>query len=561
MSQYQNTSSIPTLNIGYLCSGWQVQQGLGNKTAMRWVAPDPDGGLMHIDYSFTDLDRESNHYAHALGSIGLQSRDVMAVYLPQATQEIFFGVLGALKAGLLTSPVFASIGKDALFGRLEDSGTRVLLTKVSLYKRIKAILPDLPKLEYVILVDAGEDLADLQAEEDLVKLFDYQTIISGQPDDYEYLEVDAEHPSLLHYTSGSTGKPKGVLHAHGGIGLQITTVKEVFQPDPDDLFWCTADQGWVTGTTYGITAPWACGMTQLHYCGVYDPEVWFGLLQDEKVTIWYTAPTALRMIIKEEDKVAGKFNLSDLKRMYSVGEPLNPEIIRWVEDKLEKIVYDTWFQTETGCMMITNRPGVELKPGSMGKPLPGIVPVIADDDYHPVVQGKTGRLTLTAGWPSMFRTYLNNEDIYNSRFHPSTSGVSLYDTNDLAFEDEDGHIWYVGRSDDVINTSGHLVGPFEVESALLEMPEIVEAGVIGAPDPTLHEKVVAFIVMKKGEEWNRKLEVKVRVHISNRLGPIAVPLEYVLLDDLPKNRSGKIMRRVLKAQYLGEDVGDTSTML
>jgi acetyl-CoA synthetase len=379
--------------------------------------------------------------------------------------------------------------------------------------------------------------------------------MASAPDDFTAPLTGPDTPSVLHYTSGSTGKPKGVLHRHNSIIHQSGTTTEALGLRDDDIFWCTADQGWVTGTSYGIIGPWSHGITQVQYGGGYDATAWFELLERERVTVWYTAPTALRMLLREDPAIFGLFDLGDLRHICSVGEPLNPEVIRWSRQMLGKEVFDTWFQTETGGIMIANRPGLEVRPGSMGTPLAGIEPAILADDGTPVADGIQGNLCLKTGWSSMFVTYLNNATAYNSKFRNG-----WYYTGDTAYRDDDGYYWFMGRSDDVINTAGHLVSPFEVESALLEITEVAESGAIGAPDELLFEKVVAFIALHPGYEYTRELELKIRLHVANKVSSLATPQEIVIVDAIPKNKSGKIMRRLLKARYLGTDAGDTSTL-
>jgi acetyl-CoA synthetase len=374
-------------------------------------------------------------------------------------------------------------------------------------------------------------------------------------DDFVAQLTSPDTPSVLHYTSGSTGKPKGVLHVHLSILHQSKTATDVLNLTESDIFWCTADQGWVTGTSYGIIGPWSLGVTQIHYGGGYDAKLWFDLLQNEAVTIWYSAPTALRMLMRENAELYKGYELNKLSHIFSVGEPLNPEVITWAQSTLGKNIYDTWFQTETGGIMITNRPGIEIRPGSMGMPLDGIEPAIIAEDGELLDNNKQGNLCIKIGWPSMFVTYLNNKSSYQSKFKNG-----WYYTGDTAVKDDDGYYWFKGRSDDVINTAGHLISPFEVESALLEVEEVAESGVIGAPDEILYEKVVAFVCLHKQFTWSKDLEVKIRLHISNRASSIATPQEIIIVDSVPKNKSGKIMRRVLKARYLGQDAGDISTL-
>ena len=383
----------------------------------------------------------------------------------------------------------------------------------------------------------------------------YPALMREASDDFLSPVTPAATPSVLHYTSGSTGKPKGVLHAHRSILHQSRTASEVLNLTETDIFWCTADQGWVTGTSYGIIGPWSLGVTQIHYGGGYDAKLWFDLLQKEEVTVWYSAPTALRMLMREDAELYKDYNLGKLRYIFSVGEPLNPEVISWARNIIGRDIYDTWFQTETGGIMITNRPGLEIRPGSMGTPLDGIEPAIIADNGELLDNNLQGNLCLKIGWPSMFTTYLNNKSAYESKIKNG-----YYYTGDTAVRDDDGFYWFKGRSDDVINTAGHLISPFEVESALLEVEEVAESGVIGAPDELLYEKVVAFITLHKQYTWSKELEVKIRLHVSNRASSIATPQEIIIVDIVPKNKSGKIMRRVLKARYLGQDEGDISTL-
>lgn len=540
------TTTIPVIegqyNIGHICTRQQCDLGRGDALAMRWI---PAHG-QPCDYSFADLDAESSRFANALAGLGFGQGDVLFTFLPKLPEQ-FFAVLGSLKMGLVTGTLFANFGEEALLDRLGDAGAKVLVTKKSFLKKIGRIRDQLPALRCLIVVDLDEH----QAED----ILSYSLLTGAASPDFVTPLTGADVPSLLHYTSGSTGKPKGVLHRHNSILHQHRTTADVFGLTGDDIFWCTADQGWVTGTSYGIIGPWSHGVSQLQYGGGYDAETWFRLLQDEGVTVWYTAPTALRMLLREDEQLFRQFDLSRLNTIFSVGEPLNPEVIHWARRVLGKEVYDTWFQTETGGIMIANRPGVEVRPGSMGRPLEGIEPGILADDGTAVADGEQGNLCLKTGWPSMFVTYLNNESAYNSKFRQG-----WYYTGDTAYKDKDGYYWFMGRSDDVINTAGHLISPFEVESALLEIEEIAESGVIGVPDELLYEKVVAFVNLHKQYQFTRELELKIRLHVSNKASTLATPQEIIPVESIPKNKSGKIMRRVLKARYLGQDEGDVSTL-
>jgi acetyl-CoA synthetase len=529
-------------NIGHICTTGQIAIGQGEQVAFRWLTPS----LERTDYTFADLNRESNRFANCLHTLGLTSGDVFFTFLPKLPEQ-FFAFLGALKLQLVTGTLFANFGDEALLDRLGDAGAKGIITRKSLLKKLTRIRPALPALSAIIVVDLDEHQGD--------GIYSYRQLVSGAADEFIALPTDPETPSVLHYTSGSTGKPKGVLHVHGSIAIQAATGREVLGLCSDDVYWCTADQGWVTGTSYGIIAPWSIGVTQVHYGGGYDAEAWFTILERERVTVWYTAPTALRMLMREDPALFRRFDLSRLRHICSVGEPLNPEVIRWGRELLGKDIYDTWFQTETGAIMIANRPGLAVRPGSMGTPVPGIEAAILDDEGKTVPDGEQGHLCLRAGWPSMFRTYLNYTAGYDSKFRNG-----WYYSGDTAWRDEDGYFWFKGRSDDVVNTAGHLVSPFEVESALLEIEEVAESGVIGAPDDLLFEKVVAFIHLHSQYNYSTDLELKIRLHIANRVSSIATPQEIVVTDSIPKNKSGKIMRRVLKARYLGTDAGDTSTL-
>ena len=529
-------------NIGFHCTTAQCEAGRGDKVAMRWLSST----MERTDYTFSDLDRNSNKFANVLTTLGFQPGEIFFTFLPKATEQ-FFAFLGALKAQVVCGTLFANFGEEALLDRLGDSRARGVMTKKHCLKTILRIRDKLPALEYIILVDSDEHQEN--------GVLSYVKLMADASDAFVVKPTGPEIPSVLHYTSGSTGKPKGVLHHHRTLISQSYTATVVLNLKDDDLFWCTADQGWVTGTSYGIIGPWSLGITQVHFAGGYDAQEWFTLLEREGVTVWYSAPTALRMLMRESDDLYCKFDLSRLRHIYSVGEPLNPEVIYWSRRVLDHEIYDTWFQTETGAIMICNRPGVEVRPGSMGTPIPGIEPAILGDDGSPIADGEQGNLCVKVGWPSMFATYLNNESAYLSKFREG-----WYYTGDTARRDDDGHYWFIGRSDDVINTAGHLLSPFEVESALLEIPEIVESGVIGAPDELLFEKVVAFIALKEGVEYTTALELKIRLYISNKVSSIATPQEIRVLERIPKNKSGKIMRRVLKATYLGMEPGDISTL-
>ena len=360
--------------------------------------------------------------------------------------------------------------------------------------------------------------------------------------------------SIMHYTSGTTGKPKGAVHRHLAIVQQYVTGKWVLDLQEDDVYWCTADPGWVTGTSYGMFAPWSSGVTQLIYEGGFGAGAWYRQVEKHKVTVWYTAPTAIRMLMKAGDALPGRSDLSSLRHINSVGEPLNPEAVVWGNRVFNQAIHDNWWQTETGAILIANYASMDVRPGSMGRPLPGVHAAILDDDYNPLPPGQEGSLAIRPGWPSMFQNYWGNQELYNSRFRKG-----WYITGDQARMDEDGYFWFVGRVDDVINTAGHLVGPFEVESMLIEHPAVAEAAVIGVPDPLAMEVVKAFVSLKDDYTATEELRRELIRYGRKRLQSIA-PRDVEFRPSLPKTRSGKIMRRLLKAQELGLPVGDTSTL-
>lgn len=529
-------------NIGHICTRQQCDSGNESKVAFRWI---PHIGK-RAEFTFQDLEEQSSRFANVLQTLGFSGGDVLFTFLPKAPEQ-FFAFLGALKLQVIVGTLFANFGDEALLDRLGDARAKGIITKKSFLKKILRIRSQLPALECIIVVDSDEHMAE--------DIFSYSLLMQESSTDFTAALTSADTPSLLHYTSGSTGKPKGVLHRHRSILLQNRTAQKVLNLRSDDVYWCTADQGWVTGTSYGIIAPWSMGVTQIHYGGGYDADSWFRILETEGVTIWYTAPTALRMLLREEESFYKKFNLSNLRYIFSVGEPLNPEVIHWSRRTLGKEIYDTWFQTETGAIMITNSPDFEIKPGSMGKPVEDIEPAIIADDGFKMPDNERGNLCLKSGWDSMFVTYLNNEQVYGQKFKEG-----YYYSGDTAFRDADGYYWFTGRSDDVINTAGHLISPFEIESALLEIEEVAESGAIGAPDEILFEKVVVFVCLHKQHEPSRKLELKIRLHVANKVSTIATPQEMFFVSSIPKNKSGKIMRRILKARYLGIDEGDISTL-
>ncbi len=534
---------MKTENIAYASITKYCEQGHRDKEIITWIHND----LTETQYSYGYFELESNKIAQVLQNLGIVQGDVVGIYLPRS--PISLSAFFAIQKGMAMSFVlFSTLGEEALFDRLEDSQAKIVITKKSLARKILAIKDKLPHLEKLLITDIEDHSDDV--------MLSLPKLMQDTNGSFSYPHfLDAETPSFLQYTSGSTGKPKGVLHVHIALQDIIKSFNEILKPTAADLYWCTADPAWITGLSYGVIAPLATMTPSIQYSGTYNASRWLQILKEKRVAIWYTAPTALRMLMQEDEKLFNIIRSNNLKRVYSVGEPLNPEIYHWGKKVFNAEIYDNWFQSETGSIMISNRPGLTVKPGSMGKPRSDIKVEIVDDDMNPCPIGVQGRLTLKKGWHSMFRTFIHQDDAYQDKFNGEH-----YITGDLAYEDTDGYFWYISRADDVINTAGHLIGPFEVESALLEIKEIGEAAVIGVDDPILYKKIIAFIVLPTDVIWDKALELKCRVYVSNKVSTVAIPAEFVIIEKIPKNQSGKILRRYLRAIYEGTDPGDVSTM-
>ncbi len=530
-------------NIAYSCITEPTINGLREEEIIRWIHND----LSVETFSYQFFEKESNKIANILADLGIKSGDVVSIFLPRAP-ILISSFFGTLKLHAISNVLFSTLGEEALFDRLENCEAKVIITKKSLAKKIISIKDKLPSLRVVLIVDIDDHSNEFELS--------LKKLLADSSEDFSYpIEIDENTPAFLQFTSGSTGKPKGALHVHGAIEDFKNSFSEIMQLKDGDLFWCTADPAWITGLVYGIIVPLSTSTKQIQFGGVYHAHSWLTILEREGVNIWYTAPTALRMLMQEDELTFKQYDLSGLKRMYSVGEPLNPEIYYWVKKIFNTEIYDTWFQSETGCIMIANRPGLNIKPGSMGIPRSGIEVLICDENIQTLPVGKQGLLCVRKDWGSMFRAYFRKEPAYNEKF---VNGI--YITGDLAKKDVDGYVWYISRADDVINSAGHLVGPFEVESALLEIEEIVDVAVIGVFDPILYQKIIAFLTLKNGINWSKELELKCRLYIQNKVSSTAIPAEFHLIDKIPKNQSGKILRRVLKASYEGTDLGDLSTM-
>lgn len=533
-----------TMNIANDCIDKHAAGDKKDKTALIFHGKNNE----HETYSFHDLQQSTNKFAHVLESIGVTKGDRVFVFLP-TIPERYVTFIGTLKTGAVVGTMFAAFQEMALLDRLSDSEAKIVITDPDLYPRIANIQKDLPQLEKVMIVGRG---ATVPTAENIIH---YESEMEKASSDYQVAHMQKDDFSYMLYTSGTTGKPKGVVHAHKDIVQAVTSTKYVLDIQDDDVYWCTADLGWVTGVVYGVLGIWGLGGTSVIYEGRFSPENWYSVLRDNKVTVWYSAPTAIRMLMGAPVQPSN-YDLSSLRHLCSVGEPLNPEAIWWALDVFGMPFHDTWWQTELGSISITNYPVLDVKPGSMGKPLPGIEAAIIDNDGKPVPDGEEGNLALrAASVNSLMKTIWHNPSKFDSYFKGE-----WYISGDCAVKDKDGYFWFVGRVDDVINTSGERIGPFEVESALVEYPDVIEAAVIGKPDETRGEIIKAFVVVKPGVKADDELKEKLKVFVKEHLAGHAYPREIDFIDRLPKTRSGKIMRRVLKAQELGQPVGDTSTL-
>lgn len=503
-------------------------------------------GERNEKYTFKEMKDYTNKAGNILKRYGdVEKGDRVFIFMPRSP-ELYFAFLGAIKLGAIVGPLFEAFMEGAVRDRLKDSDAKVLITTPELLERVP--VADLPALQYIFLV--GEDMKEDEKHVDFLKKMD------EAEKDLQIEWVDRNDGMLLHYTSGSTGTPKGVLHVHNAMIQQYQTAKWVLDLNEEDIYWCTADPGWVTGTAYGIFGPWLTGTSNVVVGGRFKVEDWYKTIEDYGVTIWYSSPTAYRMLMGAGDEMVKKFNLSSLRHVLSVGEPLNPEVIRWGMKVFHHRIHDTWWMTETGAHLICNYPSMQIKLGSMGKPIPGVIAAIVDDQGNELPRNRMGNLAIKKGWPAMMQAIWNNQEKYESYFMPG----DWYVSGDSAYMDEDGYFWFQGRIDDVILTSGERVGPFEVESMLLEHPAVAEAGVIGKPDPVRGEIIKAFVSLLEGYEESDELKEEIRQFVRKGLSAHAAPREIEFKDKLPKTRSGKIMRRVLKAWELNLPTGDLSTL-
>ena len=542
------------INMAFEAVDRHLDTPTADRIALRFVAREQPA----IELSYAELARQTNRFANVLEGLGVQKGAHLFV-LAGRMPALYIAVLGALKKGVVVTPMFSAFGPEPIATRINLGAGEVLVTTDVLYQRkIKPWRQQMPSLRHVLLV---AEEGGLTQEPDTL---DLGQLLREASDAFTTVNTSGQDPALLHFTSGTTGTPKGALHVHEAVVTHFQTGRYALDLHEEDRFWCTADPGWVTGTSYGIMAPLLQGVTSLIDREEFDAERWYHLLAEERISVWYTAPTALRMLMKAGKALAQQHRFPALRFVASVGEPLNPEAVWWGQEVLGLPIHDNWWQTETGGIMIANTPAFDIKPGSMGRPLPGIDAFIVE---HLESEGEPprvrvletpdveGELALRANWPSMFRGYLNNETRYAKCF-----AGDLYLTGDLARRDAEGYFWFVGRADDVIKSAGHLIGPFEVESVLMEHAAVAEAGVIGKPDPVVGEVVKAFVSLKDGCTANEMLRMDILAHARKRLGPAVAPKEIAFLPVLPRTRSGKIMRRLLKARELGLPEGDTSTL-
>jgi acetyl-CoA synthetase len=534
------------INIGWYCSDRICQMGKANKLGLIW---EGNSGV-EKKYTYNDIRLATNTIGQFLRDLGIKPEDRVCLFMDKIP-ELYLGFLGILKTGAIAQPLFSAFGDESLYIRLENAQTRAVITQKKHAPKVRKIIEKMPWLEYLIIVDQ-DPAKPLQQREVALNLEELPKV-----ETFEIYPTYAESPSVLHYTSGTTGQPKGVKHVHYSLISQYLTSKWVLDLRDDDIYWCTADPGWVTGTSYGIIGAFSNGVTQCVLDSGFSAENWYRFIEKHRITMWYSAPTAIRSLMKAGDEIIKKFDLSSLRHLASVGEPLNSEAVIWSEKVFGKPFLDTYWQTETGSIMISNYPGMKIKPGSMGKPFPGITATVVNaDTFEPFAEtGKIGLIAIKPGWPSMMRMYWNNEETYKNKFKNG-----WYLPGDRSSIDNEGYFWFVGRDDDVINTGGHLVSPFEVESALLEHPAVAESAVVAKPDFLNMEVVKGFVTLKPGFIASKDLDLDIMNFVRKKLSPLAMPQEIEFVDSLPKTRSGKIMRRILHAKEWGEEIGDTSTL-
>lgn len=533
----------------------QISQGpLKDSVAIRYVPPSWSlRNPQTMDTTYDQLTDLTHCFANGLRSLGMKKGDVL-FSLSQRVPELYTVALGTLRMGAVFSPLFPAFGPEPVLARMKKGKARAIFSHASLFrKKVAPILGSLPELRHIILMDDDGSLKDIEGSIDFSRLME-------NAKKTPYLEKTSPlDMALLHFTSGTTGEPKGAVHIHQAVLFHKNSGQYALDLHPRDIFWCTADPGWVTGTSYGIISPLSIGATLLIDGAEFSSSRWYEILTHLKVDVWYTSPTAMRMLMKAGEELPRSYDFSHVRFASSVGEPLNPEVIKWVQQNLHITLHDNWWQTETGGIIICNDPRTELRLGSMGKPVPGVEVSLIRRHYDGQIEfagtGEQGEIAIKKGWPSMFTGYLENPERYAQCF-----AGEWYLSGDLARKDADGYYWFIGRKDDVIKTSGHLIGPFEIENALMDHPAVLEAAAIGVPDPVIGEMIKAFVVLKKDQHPTDELKLQVLAHARKKLGVALAPREIEYSDNLPKTRSGKIMRRLLKAKELGLPEGDLSTL-
>lgn len=540
------------LNIAYQAVDSHLNTPNESKIALRWLGKQNQ----IVDFTYRDLAGQTNRFASVLHKLGFD-KGSRIFSLAGRLPLLYISALGTLKAGCVFTPLFSAFGPEPIRSRMEIGEANVLITTMNLYrKKVAKWWKELPHLKAVLLIDGSGEL-----DQGCYALTELMTLADAN---FACVKTSPEDMALLHFTSGTTGKPKGVVHVHQAVVAHKSSAYYALDLHADDIYWCTADPGWVTGTTYGIIAPLCLGATMIVDEAEFEVERWYQILEQQQVNVWYSAPTAIRMLMKAGSDIRSQYDLSHLRFIASVGEPLNPEAVVWSEQVLGLPFHDNWWQTETGAIMIANYASVPIKPGSMGLPLPGIEAAIVKRREQKGKQtsfevlssaNQVGELAIKQGWPSMFRGYIHQDEKYQHCFEQG-----WYLSGDLAYKDAQGYFWFVGRADDLIKSSGHLIGPFEVESALMEHEDVIEVGVIGIPDDIAGELVKAYVTLKSGVIPSEQLQKQLKGFARKKLGAAVAPKEIVFRQNLPKTRSGKIMRRLLKARELGLPEGDISTL-
>ncbi|MCD8509605.1 MAG: acetate--CoA ligase [Bacillus sp. (in: Bacteria)] len=511
-------------NAAYECIDRHVEDGFGEKTALLFTA---DGDLEE-KYSFSEVKEITDRYAHVLVKNGVRPGDRVFIFLPKSP-DCYFTILAAIKVGAVAGPLFEAFMEEAVKERMVDCEAQYLITDRTLRERVP--FKEIPSIVKTWLIEELHEEAKWVDEEESPVVW-----------------VHKEAGMLIHYTSGSTGKPKGVLHAHRTVSHHYITGKWVLDIHDEDIYWCTSHPGWVTGSVYGVFAPWLNRATVVIHGGRFDAREWYQLIERFGVTIWYSAPTAFRMLMSQGE-IHKDYDLSSLRHLLSVGEPLNPKVIHWAYDSFKARIHDTWWMTETGGHLIVNFPSQVIKPGSMGRPFPGIEVGILDENNQVLPRGAVGKLAVKAPWPGLMKEIWKNKEKYRSYF----TNNGWYISGDTAYQDEEGYVFFNGRDDDVIKTSGEQVGPFEVESKLIEHPAVAEAGVIGKPDQLRGQIIKAFVTLREGYTESKELTEEIRLFVREKLAAHAAPREVEIVNELPKTKiSGKIMRRFLKEREIAK---------